>query len=85
MAGMDIQVHFEIAFDAVKGSDDALAETAFSFSRLGVAAFDREANATNQALGISIGSPTGMPAIFGVSAKLCPGSSKPGAVQLMQA
>ena len=55
------------------------------FKRLGVAAFDSEDNATNQAFGISIGKPTGMPAIFGVRVKVWPGSSKPGAVQLMQA
>lgn len=41
------------------------------------------ARAVNQALSISVGGPIGMPAIFGVSVKGCPGSTKPGVVQLM--
>ena len=36
-------------------------------------------------LGHFFGSPIGMPPILGVSANGCPGSSKPGSVQLMQA
>lgn len=58
---------------------------AFFFNLSGVAALDNDARAMNQALGISVGSPTGIPAIFGVSLKGCPGSSNSGAVQLMQA
>ena len=45
-----------------------------------MAAFDRDASATNQALGISVGRPTGIPAILGVSAKRWRGSSNSGAV-----
>ena len=51
--------------------------------RGGVAAFDSAASATNQAFGMSVGRPIGMPATFGVSVKRWPGSSKRGAVQLM--
>lgn len=40
--------------------------TAFLRRRSGVAAFDNEASATNQAFGMSVGSPTGMPARLGV-------------------
>ena len=39
---------------------------AFFFTRLGVALLEREASATNQALGMSVGRPTGMPASLGV-------------------
>ena len=90
----------EIAFDAVERADDKprhrvffcrsaggrvkWSATAFSFSRGGVAALESEASATNHAFGMSVGNPTGMPEIFGVKVKACPGSSKPGAVQLMQ-
>ena len=59
-------------------------ERAFSRTRAGVADLDSAASATNHALGMSAGSPMGMPASFGVVAKGCPGSSKPGAVQRMQ-
>ena len=52
---------------------------------LGVAALDSDDSATNHALGISVGNPTGMPAIDGVTVNGCPGSSNSGAVQLMQA
>ena len=34
---------------------------------------------------MSVGSPIGMPAIFGVRWKGCPGFWNPGSVQLMQA
>ena len=49
-------------------------EWALASIRFGVAAFDREASAMNHAFGMSVGSPTGMPANFGVSAKAWPGS-----------
>ena len=41
--------------------------TALCFTRLGVALLDSEASATNQALGMSVGRPMGMPASLGVS------------------
>ena len=60
------------------GATTRWSAVAFSRTRRGVALFDSEASATNQALGMSVGRPTGMPAIFGVSAKAWPGSWKPG-------
>jgi len=40
---------------------------AFNFTRLGVALLLSEASATNQALGMSVGKPMGMPASLGVT------------------
>jgi hypothetical protein len=98
---VDVERDFEIAFDAVEGADDAprahlfvrftvgarrrWSECAFSRTRCGVADLDRAASAMNQALGMSAGRPSGMPATFGVVSKAWPGSSKPGSVQRMQA
>ena len=49
------------------GGTSTRSATAFSARRAGVAAFDSDASAMNHALGMSDGSPTGIPANFGVS------------------
>ncbi len=82
---LNVQVDFKIAFDAVERADDqsrhqrffrvlaggtsSRSAVALVRSRCGVAALDSAASATNQAFGMSVGRPMGMPPIFGVSAK----------------
>ncbi len=49
------------------GATTMWSAVALFFTRLGVALLDREASATNQALGMSVGRPIGMPASLGVA------------------
>ena len=91
----DVEREFEIAFDPVERPDDqtghlprlGIFDDAVGLgvlrTRSGVADLDRAARAMNQALGMSSGRPTGMPAILGVTWK-SRAFSKSGAVQEMQ-
>jgi len=53
----------------IVGGTSTRGATALRAIRGGVAAFDSEASAMNHALGMSVGKPTGIPAILGVSVK----------------